>query len=70
MTARDLPPDLQREAAFERRRRAKELVTKAACALVDQHPTAAALGDAALVELREADAELAHLDAEDEERRS
>ena len=64
MTARDLPPDLKREAARARIERAKVLMTKAANALIDQHPLAAALGDAAREEHDAARAELAALDGE------
>ena len=63
MNARDLSPELKRTAALERRRRAKQLVDKATRAIIDKHPLAAALADAAMAELAEADAELAALEA-------
>lgn len=64
-----LPPELRREAALERRRRAKTLVDKAARALNDGVPLAHAMGDAAMAELRAADAELAAIDEEEPRRR-
>src|SRR5436305_1412853 len=64
MTARDLPIELKREAALERIRRGKELMTKASRALLDRHPMAVALGDAAKAEMDDARAELAALDAQ------
>jgi hypothetical protein len=67
MTAREPLPVVKRTAALERRCRAKELVTKASRALVDRLPLAAALADAAMAELREADAELALLDGNDQD---
>ena len=64
MNDRALPLPLRRAAALERLRRAKQLMTRAARALIDKHPLAAALGDAALAEHNEARDELAALDAE------
>ena len=54
-----------REEACARIDRAKTLMTRAAQAVMDQHPLAAALGDAARAELDEARAELAAIDSQD-----
>ena len=66
MNARTLTPELQRSAAQARIRSAKDAFTRATVDVLYNRPGAATRADAALSELKAAQAGLAMIDAEQE----